>query len=327
MAFHHDDPLLDHLEAERAKKGSPLIDEIANRTRVPGAPPTQPLSGSGRDTGSPVPPAGGVASREHSHDHTHRGLAVDPFGAARWGGYTHSHPHDHAVRRNPDDGSVESHDNAAHFAVHQAMTQKAATLRKMAEEHPDAEVRRGARELLQSKGSIESGQASSPVPGAPPASRGVTSPSGASAGYCPNRSCSCGGCGPSCTGDCCMACTMGDELDRRETMHELVKEAQHWQETAETYTGEGGFYVRQHAKEKVKALTAEIRKALGLDDDETLIRKLAGGEPQPTTSSTGIIRKAATPMSTFAITAELTKAVNAAVARALDNIERARRRS
>jgi hypothetical protein len=47
---------------------------------------------------------------------------------------------------------------------------------------------------------------------------GVTSPSGATAGACPDKSCSCGGCGPSCTGDCCDACTMGDDLDRRRTM-------------------------------------------------------------------------------------------------------------
>src|SRR5689334_11577592 len=74
----------DTVEVTKRAKSSPLIDEIANRTRVPGAPSTQPLSGSGRDTGSPVPPAGGVTSREHSHDHIHDGLTSDPFEAARW---------------------------------------------------------------------------------------------------------------------------------------------------------------------------------------------------------------------------------------------------
>ncbi len=64
------------------------------------------------------------------------------------------------------------------------------------------------------KGSIIAGQ-SLPGQGGPGPNRGVTSPSGASAGVCGDGSCSCGDCGPTCTGSCCDDCTMGDALDRR----------------------------------------------------------------------------------------------------------------
>lgn len=341
----HDDPLIrklldgdltpeerDSVDIVKRAKSSPLIDEIANRTRMPGAPGTQPLTATGaRGVGQQdVSPTSSVNSRNHTHDHVHDGLASDPFEAARFGRYVHSHPHEHAV-----DGSVEAHDNAAHFALHQAMTEKVATLRKMAASHPDAQIRRGAQEVL--KGSIEPGQAADAVPGAPAAARGVTSPSGASAGYCPNRSCSCGGCGPSCAGDCCFACTMGAELDRRQTMHfgavaELVKEAQFWQDQVENGPN---FYSRQYAAERVKATAAELRKAAGLDDDKTLIRKLAAGERSRPASETAIVHKAASASSSLAMTPELTKMIRAAVNKAFENLgtridalnERAPRRS
>jgi len=341
----------DEVEVVKSAKSSPLIDRSENPVRPPGAPPNQPLSGSGRTTGSPIPPAGGVDSSEHSHDHTHVGSASDSFEAARWGAYRHSHPHDHAVRRNPDDRSVETHDNAAHFAIHRAMVQKTAQLRKMAKEHPDAQVRRGAQQLLkgkvdppaqvghvsgagvskmleinarltelQAKASIEPGQAATPAPGAPPASRGVTSPSGGSAGYCPNRSCSCGGCGPSCTGDCCVACTMADDLDRRETMHfsavaELVKEAQHWQRYADESRD---FHGREYAREKVKAIAARLRNSIGLDD-ETIIRKFAERARPRQTPEPAIVRKAAA-LDSFVMTPELAKTIRGAVTKAFEDL-------
>ena len=69
------------------------------------------------------------------------------------------------------------------------------------------------------KGSIIDGQAAPGQGSGEGVAQDVTAPSGADAGACPDNSCSCGGCGPSCEGDCCDACQMGDDLDRRETMH------------------------------------------------------------------------------------------------------------
>jgi hypothetical protein len=69
------------------------------------------------------------------------------------------------------------------------------------------------------KGSIIDGQALPGQGSGEGVAQDVTSPSGATAGACPDGSCSCGDCGPSCTGNCCDECSMEDDLDRRETLH------------------------------------------------------------------------------------------------------------
>jgi len=123
-----------------------------------------------------------AAADLHAHEHEHDS-GTDHV-------YSHSHGHGH------DDGLHADGQYADHSHQHSA-------------KDAEAEV---------TKDSIIADQAVANSSGEGVA-QDVTSPSGADAGDCHDNSCSCGGCGPSCTGDCCDSCTMGDDLDRRETMH------------------------------------------------------------------------------------------------------------
>ncbi len=94
------------------RKASPLIDQIANRARLSGAPATQPLTAtSAAGIGNQdVFPGGTVDDVEHMHVHRHDGEAekVRP--------YFHNHPHDHAISHDPDDpNDTENHDSRAHL--------------------------------------------------------------------------------------------------------------------------------------------------------------------------------------------------------------------
>jgi hypothetical protein len=118
----------------------------------------------------------------HGHLHTHNANTDQA--------YQHDHGHDH------EEGLHDEGADGDHQHEHSGKAAKAGT----------------------AKGSIIPGE-SAPQQTGVGAAIDVTSPSGATAGACPDSSCSCGGCGPSCEGTCCEACTMGDDLDRRETMH------------------------------------------------------------------------------------------------------------
>lgn len=124
----------------------------------------------------------GYTPDSHGHLHTHN-AGTDQE-------YDHDHGHDHVGGLHAD-GKAADHQHD-HYSK--------------------------AIEPDETKGSIIPGQAAANSSGEGVAVD-VTSPSGATAGACPDGSCTCGGCGPSCEGTCCDECTMNDDLDRRETLH------------------------------------------------------------------------------------------------------------
>jgi len=213
----------------------------------------------------------------HGHLHTHN-AGTDQE-------YEHDHGHDHVGGLHAD-GKPGDHQHD-HYG-------------KSAD--PDA-----------TKGSIIPGQAAANSSGEGIA-EDVTSPGGATAGACPDGSCSCGGCGPSCTGDCCEACQMGDDLDRRESLHFAA----------------GADTTKNHSEEEIEDMYAkaapQLKTLLEAGDTQAALALLAATElvvkkatPAADAPTTEPVTDPATPVDKLAAPDALKAAISEAVTKAVDS--------
>lgn len=245
-------------------KASPLIDRSQNPVRPPGAPAAPAVSQRGaRNAGSAVPPAASVDATTLANLHRHEGDAenVRP--------YFHSHPHDRDVRHDPGDPeqSLDDRDHlndprhvearrwygakSAGADTGDKIMAVASVIGELGDrvEDRDFEIRKAAETMYREDQALLAGllqrQARSTIRKSATLKRdrpGMGRPA-----------------------------RLGSAPASSDRIAELVKAAEISNDMAESHPD---LYVRQAAKERVKAIAAELRDLVGLDDD-TIIRKFA----------------------------------------------------